>query len=694
MRPALLNPLFRDPSCLNGIGDKLSLSFKKLCGPYLIDILWNFPSNLIVRPFVQNVYALSHGETASLEIEVLEHIVPKTKRLPYRVICAAGAQEVELVFFHYHASYLTKMLPEGAHRFVSGKCERIGGKIQLVHPDYITDLIEKIPNYEPIYPLQKGISGKVMRHAVEGILKDLPVLPEWLDPHLKKEKNWPDWDQALIQVHHPKQLVDLSPQTPARQRLAYDELLANQLALFLVRSKMKREKGYIIQSAGLLEQQLRDSLSFQLTHAQIRVLSEIKKDMAQPSKMTRLLQGDVGSGKTIVALMALLNAVEAGFQGAFMAPTDILARQHFQTLKCYCEPLHVRVELLTGREKGATRRSILSDLKENKINILIGTHALFVEDVIYHRLGLVVIDEQHRFGVEQRLALTRKGEHADLLVMSATPIPRSLALTVYGDMDLSQLDEKPVGRAPIETRVLPLKRADEVIQKLKEKIVGSSLRTQVYWVCPLVEESEKSDLMAAQKRYEMLKEKFGARVGLVHGQMKDAEKDAVMKRFIDGELDVLVATTVIEVGVDVKNASIMVIEHAERFGLAALHQLRGRVGRGHQQSSCLLLYGAGLTQKAIERLDIMRQTEDGFIIAQKDLELRGAGELLGRQQSGLMDFRLVDLSVHASLLDMARDDAKTILSLDPNLETTRGEALKNLLYLFQKETVFKTLKSG
>ena len=694
MRPTLLNPLFRDPVCLNGIGDKLSAALKKLCGPYLVDILWNFPTHLIARPFVENVNVLTNGETATFEIEVLQHIAPKTKRLPYRVICAAGTSEVELVFFHYHAAYLTNALPEGAHRFVSGKCDRIGGKIQVVHPDYITTELDKIPAYEAIYPLQKGISGKVMRKAAESVLKELPTLPEWLDLYLKKERQWPDWAEALDQVHHPKRLSDLDPMSGTRQRLAYDELLANQLALFLVRAKMKREPGQVMQSAGDLENKLRAHLPFQLTSAQERVLNEIKQDMAASQKMTRLLQGDVGSGKTIVALLALLNAVEADFQGVLMAPTDILARQHLNTLKRYCDPLNVRVEILTGREKGTVRKKLLSDLKENKINILIGTHAVFVEDVAYARLGLVVIDEQHRFGVEQRLALTRKGTQSDLLVMSATPIPRSLALTVYGDMDLSKLDEKPAGRTPVETRVLPLKRADEIIAKLNEKIQHATEKVQAYWVCPLVEESEKSDLMAAQKRYDLLRETFGSRVGLVHGQMKDAEKDAIMAQFVCGDLDVLVATTVIEVGVDVKSASIMVIEHAERFGLAALHQLRGRVGRGHQQSSCLLLYGSGLTQKAVKRLEIMRQSEDGFVIAQKDLELRGAGELLGRQQSGLVNFRLADLSVHGSLLDIARDDARTILAVDPNLETPRGQALKNLLYLFQKETMIKTLKSG
>ena len=694
MRPTPLNPLFRDPVCLNGIGDKLSAALKKLCGPYLVDILWNFPTHLIARPFVENVNVLTNGETATFEIEVLQHIAPKTKRLPYRVICAAGTSEVELVFFHYHAAYLTNALPEGAHRFVSGKCDRIGGKIQVVHPDYITIELDKIPACEAVYPLQKGISGKVMRKAAESVLKELPTLPEWLDPYLKKERQWPDWAEALNQVHHPKRLSDLDPMSGTRQRLAYDELLANQLALFLVRAKMKREPGQVMQSAGDLENKLRAHLPFQLTSAQERVLNEIKQDMAASQKMTRLLQGDVGSGKTIVALLALLNAVEADFQGVLMAPTDILARQHLNTLKRYCDPLNVRVEILTGREKGTVRKKLLSDLKENKINILIGTHAVFVEDVAYARLGLVVIDEQHRFGVEQRLALTRKGAQSDLLVMSATPIPRSLALTVYGDMDLSKLDEKPAGRTPVETRVLPLKRADEIIAKLNEKIQHATEKVQAYWVCPLVEESEKSDLMAAQKRYDLLRETFGSRVGLVHAQMKDAEKDAIMAQFACGDLDVLVATTVIEVGVDVKSASIMVIEHAERFGLAALHQLRGRVGRGHQQSSCLLLYGSGLTQKAVKRLEIMRQSEDGFVIAQKDLELRGAGELLGRQQSGLVDFRLADLSVHGSLLDIARDDARTILAVDPNLETPRGQALKNLLYLFQKETMIKTLKSG
>lgn len=694
MRPTILNPLFRNPQCLNGIGDKLSVLLQKCCGPYLIDILWHFPVGLIARPIVSDLINIQNESIATIEVQILQHIAPKTKRLPYRIICSSGNTEVELLFFNYHASYLPTILAENSIRFVSGKCVRIAGKIQIVHPDYIVDNLDKIPQLETVYPLQKGLSGKIIRRSVDAILNELPELPEWIDPYLKKEKNWSDWDKSIRMVHTPKMLSDLDPTSPYRQRLAYDELLANQLALFLVRSKMKREKGISIQGKGILEKQLLSSLPFQLTNAQNRVIVEIKEDMKKSEKMTRLLQGDVGSGKTIVALIALLKAVESNMQGVLMAPTDILARQHFDTLNKYLSPLGIRVGLLTGREKGKKRTIILDDLKNNKINILIGTHAVFVEDIIYANLGLIVIDEQHRFGVEQRLALTRKGIQADLLVMSATPIPRSLALTVYGDMDLSKLDEKPIGRTPIQTRVLPLKRIDEVISKIKEKTTSSCNKTQVYWVCPLVEESEKSDLTAAEQRYEILRQTFGNRVGLVHGKMKDTEKDAVMEQFARGELDILVATTVIEVGVDVKTASIMVIEHAERFGLAALHQLRGRVGRGNTQSSCLLLYGNGLTEKAIERLDIMRQTEDGFLIAEKDLELRGAGELLGKQQSGLMNFRLADLSVHTSLLTTARDDARTILSIDSDLKTERGLALRTLLYLFQKETVINTLKSG
>lgn len=694
MRPSILNFLFCGVETLPGIGPKLAKLIKSLCGPYIIDTLWHLPSSVNHRPVIKSFEGLQNGALGTFYAEVVEHGPPATRRHPYRVLVQCGDTNITLVFFNYHKDYLLEALPIGQMRWISGKIERNFGAFQVMHPDYISPDFHKIPEFETIYPLTGGVSGKVIARAVHTALHNLPHLAEWLDAPYQKKMGFLPWADSLRLAHHPKSEDDLSPLSVVRQRLAYDELLANQLALLLVRTKMKRKRGFFIAGDGHLQTALLASLPFTLTGAQTRVIEEIKTDAASDYRMVRLVQGDVGAGKTMVAMMGLLNAVEAGFQGVLMAPTDILARQHLATFRRLCDPLGVRVELLTGREKGKKRTTLLNDLKENRINILVGTHAVFVEDVIYAKLGLVVIDEQHKFGVGQRLSLTDKKPGVDLLVMTATPIPRTLALTTYGDMDMSKLDEKPVGRKPIETRVMPAAKIDEIAQKILTLTSDMHKKTQAYWVCPLVEESEKSDLVAVKTRFEELKKIFGDKVGLVHGKMKGPEKDAVMIDFIAGKLSVLVSTTVIEVGVDVKAATIMVIEHAERFGLSQLHQLRGRIGRGDEKSTCLLVYAGRLSETGQTRLGVMRDTEDGFIIAEEDLKLRGAGEVLGQKQSGFQEFKLVDLSVHGDLLWTASQDAKTILTLDPNLQSLRGQALRTLLYLFQKESAIKTITSG
>lgn len=694
MRPPILNFLFNDVSSLSGIGPKFAKLIKKLAGPYIGDVLWHLPNGVTHRALVKSFDSFLPGQTGTFCMEVTEHVVPPSRRVPYRVLGLCGDYLVELVFFNYHKEYIAEALPIGALRWISGKIDLNYGKIQVMHPDYIVSDLDKIPEYETVYPLTAGLSGKIIAKAVHQALPHVPQLPEWLDGPFMKQEGFHPWRDSLIKAHSPKVQEDLSPMHPARRRLAYDELLANQLALLISRQKMKRKRGFKIDGDGHLIGALLTQLPYELTGAQVRVLGEIKNDASSDYKMLRLLQGDVGAGKTIVALFAMLNAVEAGCQAVLMAPTDILARQHLTTFKRFCEPLGVRVELLTGREKGKKRNELLEDIKNGNINILIGTHAVFVEDVLYQKLGLVVIDEQHKFGVAQRLALTDKQKGVDLLVMTATPIPRTLALTTYGDMDMSVLDEKPVGRKPIDTRVLPVSKLDEVVQKIYDATTDGCKKTQVYWVCPLVEESAKSDLMAVEKRYAELKNIFGDKVGLVHGKMKGAQKDAIMAEFAAGNLSVLVSTTVIEVGVDVKAATLMVIEHAERFGLAQLHQLRGRIGRGFEQSVCLLLYAGHLSDTAKARLKIMRETENGFLIAEEDLKLRGAGEVLGSKQSGFQEFCLADLSVHGDLLLTASKDAKMILNMDADLTTSRGQALKILLYLFQKDQAILTLKSG
>ncbi len=564
----------------------------------------------------------------------------------------------------------------------------------MSHPDHVVTREEftNLPLLEPVYPMTAGLSSKVMAKAMQAALARLPVMPEWQDEAWLAKNLWPGFNAALLSCHHPVAPDAMASDTPARMRLAYDELLANQLALMMVRHQMKRASGRVLRGTGALRQKIISALPYTLTNSQQTATSEILADMSQPLRMIRLLQGDVGAGKTVVALLALATAVEAGAQGAIMVPTEILARQHLATLTQLAQAAGLRVALLTGREKGRPREILLHAVAAGEIDILIGTHALFQDDVTFRDLGLVVIDEQHRFGVHQRLALQAKAEATpDLLVMTATPIPRTLALTVYGDMDVSKLTEKPAGRLPIDTRVLPLSRIEEVVAGLGRSM---SQGVRAYWVCPLVEESELVDMAAAEDRHAALLKLFPGKVGLVHGRMRGTEKDAVMAAFKAGAISILVSTTVIEVGVDVPEAAIMVIENAERFGLSQLHQLRGRVGRGTAKSSCVLLYQEPIGETAKARLQIMRETEDGFRIAEEDLRLRGAGEMLGTQQSGMPIFRLADLAVHGDLLAAARDDAALILQKNQNLTGPRGEALRTLLYLFERDEAVRLLTSG
>jgi len=575
----------------------------------------------------------------------------------------------------------------------SGKVEVFNDRMQMTHPDQIAgpEAAESVQTVEPVYPLTAGLTLKTVAKAVQAALQRVPELPEWLDPALKKREAWEDWHAALARSHAPHEESDLAPLSPHRRRLAYDELLSNQMAIALVRDRQLKQRGRPLKGDGRLTDKVISSLPFQLTGSQRMALAEIAGDMAAEHRMLRLLQGDVGSGKTVVALLAMLTAVEAGCQAVLMAPTEILARQHFQTIAPLAEAAGVPLVILTGRDKGKARQAILDGLASGATPLVVGTHALFQEDVAFHDLAMAVIDEQHRFGVHQRLTLTAKGKAVDVLVMTATPIPRTLMLTAYGDMDVSRLTERPPGRQPIETRTLPLDRLPDVVDGIDRALQRGA---QVYWICPLVEESENSDLAAADDRHRTLQQRFGDKVGLVHGRMKGPDKDRVMASFAAGDLAVLVATTVVEVGVDVPNATVMVIEHAERFGLAQLHQLRGRVGRGSGKSSCLLLWQGPLGETARARLQMLRETDDGFRIAEEDRQLRGAGELLGTRQSGLPEFRLADLAVHDDLLATARDDARLILDRDPELAGERGKALRVLLYLFERDAAVKYLRSG
>ncbi len=693
MRPEILFPLFRPITALAGVGPRISKLLEKLTGPHIVDVLWHLPSSFVDRRFSPKISEAPDHSVVTLDVTVMKHHPTRNRRAPYKVTCFDETGVMDLVFFNARGDYLEKQLPEGATRIVSGTVERFNGVLQMTHPDRMgtEDERAEIQTVDPVYPLTAGITNKLMGKTVRGALEKTESLPEWLDPAYKTKKKWPDWQDALKAAHHPQEESDLYADHPARERLAYDELLANQLALALVRRTVRRAAGRPIEGDGHLRNKIRAALPFQLTGSQEESLKEIEEDMAQPLRMLRLLQGDVGSGKTVVALLTALTAIEAGMQAVIMAPTEILARQHMETIEPLLLGTGITPAILTGRNKGKKRTAILEQIKSGEAQLAIGTHALFQEDVDFHNLGLAVIDEQHRFGVHQRLALAGKGQHVDVLVMTATPIPRTLMLTAYGDMDVSRLREKPAGRKPVDTRVMALNKLEEVAHSIGRMVQKGA---RIYWVCPLVEESDKLEVAAAEERFDHLKSLYGDRVGLVHGKMKATDKDTVMAAFVSGEIDILVATTVIEVGVNVPEATVMIVEHAERFGLAQLHQLRGRIGRGMDASTCLLLYGAPLSENGQARLKIMRETEDGFIIAEEDLRLRGAGEVLGTRQSGLPEFKLAQLPAHEELLATARDDVKLILDKDPELQSERGTALRTLLYLFEEDATVGYLRSG
>jgi ATP-dependent DNA helicase RecG len=694
MRPSILFPLFAEIRTLTGVGPRLEMLIRKVAGPRLVDLAFDLPVDVIDRSYRPKIAEAEPGRIATLAVTVLDHIAPRVKSQPYKVRVSDETAVMELVFFRAAADYLNGILPVGAQRLVSGRVEKFKDRWQMPHPDHVVapEDLNALPLHEPVYGLTEGLTPKVMAKAVRGALDKVPAMPEWQDPAFMKQRGFPAFGAALAAAHAPVHAADLTPDTMARQRLAYDELLANQLALLMIRAALKTPRGRGIAGTGQKKARAIAALPFALTDGQLGALAEIEKDMASDRRMLRLLQGDVGSGKTVVALLAMLGAVEAGHQAALMAPTELLVRQHMASLEPYAAAAGVRLAMLTGREKGAGREATLKALAAGEIDILVGTHALFTEDVTFRDLGLAVVDEQHRFGVHQRMQLQGKGNRpTDVLVMTATPIPRTLALTAYGDMDVSKIAGRPPGRQPVETRVLPADRLGDVVAHLNTALDKGA---RAYWVCPLVEESEKIDLAAAEDRAQMLRGALKHNVGLAHGRMKGPDRDAAMAAFKAGETQILVATTVIEVGVDVPEATIMVVEHAERFGLAQLHQLRGRVGRGSGKSSCLLVYHGALSQAAKARLKTMRETDDGFVIAEKDLKLRGPGEMLGKRQSGLEEFRMADLSAHGDLLAVAHDDARLILARDPELKSERGQALRVLLYLFGRDEAVRYLRTG
>ncbi|GAB1716293.1 MAG: ATP-dependent DNA helicase RecG [Nitrobacter sp.] len=684
---------------LPGVGPKQDKLFRYLLGrdqtPRLIDLLFHLPASVIDRRARPKIRDAVPGTVVTLGVTVERHrpAPPGRSRAPHLVHASDETGDVVLTYFRAKPDYVEKLLPVGARRYVSGTAQMFDGTLQIVHPDRVVDEagLAKLSGIDPVYPLTEGLALGTLRRAIAMALQRLPALPKWISPEILRRCGFPSMAEALHRVHVPLELTDILPEGPFWSRLAFDELLAGQLALALVRARLRRPAGIRHAGDGHLRNRIIDALPYALTASQQQAVAAIIDDLRQPVRMLRLLQGDVGSGKTVVALLAAAAAAEAGKQTALMAPTEILARQHIKTIAPLAEQAGLRVAILTGREKGRERREITARLADGDIDLLVGTHALIQDDVAFKALALAVVDEQHRFGVRERLALTAKGEAVDVLVLSATPIPRTLVLTYFGDMDVSELREKPAGRQPIDTRAVSDSRLDEVIDAVGRAVKAGKL---VYWICPLVEESETVNLTDAEQRFDSLKARFGDKVGLVHGKMRGSEKDRMMAQFAAAEINLLVATTVVEVGVDVPAATIMVIENAERFGLAQLHQLRGRIGRGSEPSTCLLLYREPLGEMSDARLRVIRETTDGFRIAEEDLRLRGEGDILGTRQSGLPGYRIARSDVHAQLIAQARDEALRIMKQNPKLSGSHGEALRCLLYLFERDEALPLIGAG
>lgn len=701
MRPAILDPLFSPVASLSGVGPKLAELIARVTGREdaedcrVVDLLFHAPVSIIDRRNRPGIALAPQGAIVTIQGRVDRHQPPPPGKanLPYRVFLHDETGELALTFFRVKGNWLEKALPLDEEVMVSGKVDWFNGRPSMVHPDFMVKMSEadNLPLVEPVYPLTAGLSPKVLRRALDAAVARMPELPDWLDATLAERQGFPSLSESFRRLHDPRDETDVDPRSAARRRLAYDEFLAGQMSLALVRQRLRRVPGRPVRSTGQLANRIRSTLPFALTGSQERAVADILDDMAGEDRMLRLLQGDVGAGKTLVALMAMAAAVEAGSQAVLMAPTEILARQHYATISKLAAAVGLSVDVLTGRTKGRERDAIVERIASGEAQIIIGTHALFQDAVNYHDLVLAVVDEQHRFGVHQRLRLTAKGVTPHMLVMTATPIPRTLVLAAFGDMDVSKLTEKPAGRKPIQTVTIPTERTGEIVARLRTAL---SEGKKAYWICPLVEESEASDLMSAEERFAVLAKEFGRDVGLVHGRMPGADKDAVMAAFKAGTVRLLVATTVVEVGVDVPDATIMVIEHAERFGLAQLHQLRGRVGRGADASTCILLYKGPLSETGHARLSILRDSEDGFLIAEEDLKLRGEGELLGTRQSGTPGFRIASLEAHADLLETARKDAGYLIEKDPDLTSERGKNVRTLLYLFRRDEAVRFLGAG
>ena len=693
MRSEKINHLFSSISTITGVGPKLENLFKRLVGNKLIDLLWHTPYNLISYNKYEDLDKAEINTLVTIKITINNHNPSKFKRQPYKVNCTCNGTPIDIIYFNARHPVIKSILPLGEDRYVSGKLDYYKNSFQITHPSNIFKIedIKGVKDNEPIYSLTAGLNQKIFYKNIQKILPKLPNLDEWIDKDIINKYSFLPWKESLIAIHNPKSNDDLLNSNINRRRLAFDELLSHQLAISIVRNHNKKFKGIKFNSSNYLLNEFINKLPFKLTTSQQKVWQEISKDLESSTQMLRLLQGDVGSGKTIIAILASLKAIESGYQSSILVPTSILAQQHFETATKLLKNFSINIITLTGKDKGSQKIKKLQEIENGKANLIIGTHALIQENVNFNSIGLVIIDEQHRFGVYQRMTFTHKGKKPSIIVMSATPIPRTLTLAAYGDMDESKITEKPIGRLPIITTSLTLSKTEILIQRLKKKLKNNE---KTYWVCPLIQESEESDLKAANERYKSLIKEFNDKVLLIHGQLKEKEKETIMEKFKNEDYKILVSTTIIEVGIDIPEANIIIIEHAERFGLAQLHQLRGRVGRNNIQSNCILLHKDQIGNNAKKRITKMKETNDGFEIASEDLKIRGSGEILGVKQSGMPSFKIADLSYDDDLLEDTRNYVRKIIEINPKLKNKEGENLRNLLYLHEKDIAIKTLKAG
>ncbi len=671
--------LFSNINSIQGVGRKISSYLKKKGIEKVNDLLWDLPYDLTFRSESTTLDKLEIGKIFTINVQVVKYNFPRIRNLPNKIICKDDFGEIDLIFFNSREGYIKTILPLNEWVVVSGKVNYFGNKYQMTNPKYLSkrENIDKIKKIIPKYSLTEGLKEITYRNVIEKVINQIPDIEEWHEKNFIKKMGFSSWKNSIINLHNPNSEKDLN--SIFLKRIAYDEIFANLLFLSNNRNKIKKIKKDIKKFIGTYSVQLIKSLPYNLTNGQKKVIDEINSDLKSQSRMFRILQGDVGSGKTIVAIIAGLNCIEAGYQCSLMAPTGILAEQHFKMLNeiiAYSN-LKIKIEVLTGRTDIKKRKIILNDLENKKIDFLIGTHALFQETISFNKLGLIIIDEQHKFGVRQRIKFAKKGgSNCDVLLMSATPIPRTMMMSIYGDMDTSRLEEKPALRQKILTLSKPENKIDELWPFLEKKIKTNE---QIFWICPLIEESKKLDFSSTTKTFQLVSKKFPRKVGFIHGNLNQDEKERVLKKFLDNEISILVSTTVIEVGIDFPNATVIIIENSNKFGLAQLHQLRGRIGRGNKAGTCILFFKNQLSQNAKKRIQILKSSDDGFYIAEEDMKLRGYGDIIGFKQSGQKLFKIADPVHHENLFSLAEENINKL-----NVNEFNDSKYEFLLKLFDK----------